>query len=70
MKFILSTENMHVWPNQALLTHSLIGKMLNINALTLTDSHHGNDQLIVDHLINQPKTGRPKFDFVAAFNST
>jgi len=52
----------------ASLPHPLIGKMLNINALTLTDSHYGNDQLIVDHLINQPKTGRPKFDFVAVLN--
>lgn len=43
--------------------------MINISALTLTDSHYGNDQLIVDHLINQLKTGLPKFDFVAVLNT-
>lgn len=70
MKFILSTENMHVRLNQSSLPHSLTGEVVNITALTLTDSHYGNDHLIVDHLINQPKTGRPKFDFLAVLNPT
>jgi len=60
---------MHILPSPASLPHPLTGKMINISALTLTDSHYGNDQLIVDHLINQLKTGLPKFDFVAVLNT-
>lgn len=37
-------------------------KMIDIAVLTLTDSHNGNQQIIVTHLINKAKPGRAELD--------